>query len=177
MKFSADDLFNKWLDEIKDDNELRYLHSNREEVLDILVNLFHHHEVPFDEAKTFVNKVTTVLTTQEGRKGKGKYKGWVESVQEMFHMLLSRYYIEEIPNKTDVIKNIPLKLSEGVAIPFDNFLNGYLLEKFKEHYSPKFCELGHIPGNSLNIKFLEDVFESEWAKTGKKAPLWAKEYL
>jgi hypothetical protein len=173
---TSEDLYLKWADEIRDDRELRYLHANREEVIDSLVCLFFNHKVSFEEAKTFENKVVRFLTTEEGRKGKGKYKGWSESVKEMFCMILSRYYVEK--KASDPINKKPLsKLTEGVVIPFDLFLKGYILEKFKEHYSDEFCELAHIPGNALNIKFLEDVFESEWAKTGKKAPSWAKEYL
>lgn len=91
---TVNDIFNTWKLDLRENHNVRYLYKNRKEHIENLVTYLINTGVSLDDAKDLRNKVLLELTTAEGRKGKGRYKGWKENVLDDFDMIVSGMYVE-----------------------------------------------------------------------------------
>jgi len=172
-KYSAEQIFESWFFCLRDNPETRYANKHRLEWVTELAQAFKINEISYDEALGYLSQVVIKLTTEEGRKGKGKHKGWKECVAEDFKAALAHEYVEtkiSTPQKTEVLP------FDG-QIPEDKWIMAWLDYKFDGRYCNEIKVLAHVPGNSLHIQFLVEVFESDWIKTSQNIPLWFKSCL
>jgi hypothetical protein len=150
MSYSFQDIFNKWAKPIASDPDIRYKHTPREEILDDLVVALKAHEIDYDEAKSRKDTVIKFLTTEEGRKGKGKHKGWVNTIEEQYLGALAFYYIED----KEIPKAEPVEEIEIYPI-ITNWSKGF----FGEYWTEEINIECHRKGSHFNMLFQKEMFD------------------
>ena len=94
-KYSSDKVFDKWIGWLTTEaQEMRYTYKGQGDVIDSLVNMLKANGTSMEDASMLERQVMMALTTPEGRKGAGKYKGWKENVQETFKGIVANYYVQ-----------------------------------------------------------------------------------
>ena len=148
-KFDSEALFNAWV--VYHDEELksRFLGEERKEVILDLVESFKGHDVPYEEAKGFLRRVVMFMTTKDGRKGRGKYKGWSEAVENCYKKTLAEVYV--LPNLTKYVTPVE-------EIDRDEAIVEWATKKFGNNQ--KVIDKSHEIGSSLNAQFLAEYFGS-----------------
>jgi len=154
MSFSAREVFDKWLGTVQEDASLRYLGVNRKPVLDELAQMLFVANVDYSEAKMLSREVVNKLTTEEGRKGKGKYKGWAQTVEEDFRIALASYFVE-----VDIKTSRPETTD---SLPNDELITAWGLNKFGELWDDRLSNMAHQVGSPLNLEFMSEVFSKEF---------------
>jgi len=152
-------IFDKWRYNVsKEGQESRYSHNNRSDFLEELVGDFKNYGIPYEKASEYLNQVVLTLTTREGRKGKGRYKGWKEMVENDFKGVIANFYLENIPKPTNLEKIPSNKTHDKNTIPRDRWVENWCFSKFGESVSQKMINEAHRIGSSLNLQFLKDTF-------------------
>lgn len=144
-KPTAEDIFNKWLGYLAKENNVRYLYKNRKEHIEILADFLLKSGIDFDDAKSLKYDVLNSLTTEEGRKGKGHYKGWKENVLSDFDAILADFYID-----------IPEQVNSEFCLKDDKEIEEWAVGKFGNN-SWAVCEAQTI-GTALNWQFIKENF-------------------
>jgi hypothetical protein len=176
MSFTAEEIFDKWVGIIQDDAALRYLGVNRKPVLDELAKMLFSSNVDYSEAKMLSRQVVNKLTTEEGRKGKDKYKGWTQAVTDDFRVALATYYVEcDTTNASKNVINVEAKVPISNKIPEDALITAWCRNRFGERWNDRVNQMAHQIGHALNLQFMTDVFESEWGNNLELAPEWYKQ--
>lgn len=154
-KYSSDDIFNKWQGELVRENPTeKYKYSERKDYIQDLADLFKAGGVEFDEAKMYRTQVLNALTTREGRKGVGRYKGWKENVLSDFDQIMADTYVE-----IDLEKNVDsdgnLKVS-AVTIEIDELISEWVMKKYGGN--KYIMQKAHDPSSLVFIEFIKDTF-------------------
>lgn len=170
--YTADQIFDAWFFYIRENHDIRYIHRERPELVADLAYKFKKHNIDYDEAIMFTKKVVNKLTTEEGRKGNGKYKGWKECVEEDFKSALASEYVETEAKPEKESKTVYKPKNQKNIIKDDDLINAWLQHKFGDKYPNEIKELAHTVGSALNVEFLKYVFESDGIKKGNKTPEW-----
>jgi hypothetical protein len=157
-EFSVDGIFKAWKSKIKDEDiSAKYLASERKDYIEDLADMFKNAEVPYDEATFYREKAMISLTTVEGRKGKGKHKGWKEAVYDDFDCIMARYYIPPDLLYPKDVKLASLEDKEPWMTyqDIDGSVKKWLTEKygFSEAKYKFACTIGHV----LNMEYAQDV--------------------
>ena len=182
-KYSSEDVFNSWIGYLNSEaNDTRYVHRERPELLDMLVGQLFGNKIPHDEAKGFRSRVVLALTTVEGRKGTGKYRGWKETVAEQYDGAVANFYVElaEIGEVEDNrMRSTSAKQNEPKYEKYryheeNSLIVAWVKNKFKETVTKSLIKEAHLVFGALNIQFQEEVYEAEWATDESKWPNWAK---
>jgi len=174
QKIEAEDIFLMWLSTFRGDTE-QFLAKARQEILHALVEMFYNNKIPLEEAKLFTSRVVLNMTTKEARKGLGKYKGWKETVEEDYKIMLVEYYLSDNVNTTS--NNPSSVVNESAMIPEDSLIINWGKNKFENQYSGDIKHLSHQIGHIINTQFFVDVFESDWVLDGSEnTPEWVKNY-
>ena len=90
---TREDIFTKWLSEVRENNLARYGRDDRKRHLSDLVNAMKLNGIPQDELYFLKKKVVLTLVTEEGLKGRGKHKGWKENTEADFEDEIQRVYV------------------------------------------------------------------------------------
>ena len=138
-----EDLFNVWLDYLKQDEDLRYSKDARREHFEQLAQIFIRHHIKLSDLKDCRAKAMEALTTLEGRKGKDKkYKTWKANCLSDFDTIVADTYYQNNMYEdidSDIIKWVDKKFNGNEDI---------LLS-------------AHQAGNIYNLLFLQENFDME----------------
>ena len=167
--FGADELFNKWLGSLVDSPDMRYLGAERQGFVEHLILTFHASGIDQDEASTYKRRVVDALTTPEGRKGKGRHKGWKETVEESFVATLANIYIADLTDKQikdakgNMIVNkrsgkdpVSVENTSAFTISEDNRIVEWVRNKYGGNLD--ITNEAHRIGSLMNIEFLQDNY-------------------
>ncbi len=164
---SIDDIFNKWVGVLRQDQDDRYTHKARPTFLGWLFADLIKYKIPYEDAKLLKRQVFNALITDEGKKGKGRHKGWPEAVNSDFDAILADMYIEgatdeereEMLDKRQLSKapEIAHVSSHETCIPYDLRIREWCLKTFPGCTEGIVTE-AHRVGSILNMQFLEHVF-------------------
>lgn len=167
----------------KDVGKARYTSDERLEQLDMLCGDFFKYGIPLDDAMDYKRKFVEFVVTREGMKGNGKHKGWKEKSAEQYEGILTGYYDGTFKVVNDV-GSVTIVNETAKATKQDYGHGDYMVRmtdivlwskhKFGKSWSESICLEAHKVASSLNDKFVEEVLESKWAKSGKDVPNWAK---
>lgn len=165
----SSDIFNKWTHLLRTEyHDSRYLHSERPELIEILVGLFKKYNFGKDEVEGYERDVILQLTHEEGRKGKGQYKGWVDSVKQDFKGVVANSYlnldhstIDTFKKQKDEAKKNEINEDDYRYFPPNELITQWAKDKFKSFYSEAIKKECHRIGSSLNIMFQEKTFEKD----------------
>lgn len=157
-------LFNEWKMKALETGGNRFSFSTSSELIEGLIESFKSNSIDLDDAKRYKKKVIEVLTTEEGRKGKGKYKNWVESIETRYLGTLAEFYA----NKTQ-----SGQLSTGNCKLIEAWVN----EKYKSLNNSSLLKEASIPTSIIHRDFLREVFDSTWFKEQKEYPIWVQKLL
>lgn len=146
----AEIVFNAWAKRLKDKGISRFLKSERQELIEDLVDLFYKNKIDIETAQLYKNKVKELLVTLEGKKGKGKYKGWNENVVIDYDAVLSEYYLEQ-ENKTKE------KPSDINILPENELINEWGQKRFGELFNQEISLMCHTIGHIYNRDFQNEV--------------------
>ena len=162
-KKNATDVFNFWMSEVKDDALIRFSHSHRDEATELLMGLMFDAGIDIEEARSYRRKVIEFMTTDEGRKGKGKYKGWVKAVEESFDCSLAKIYVKITPRVKEVavVSQAPKFGTNLIKNGNDKYIKAWCKHHFGATYTDELCFMAHTIGSGLNIKFMQAMFEDK----------------
>ncbi len=153
-KYSSEDIFNKWAKYMSSEDIVdRYAHNRREAYLEDLCAMLKEHDIEFEDAKDLKNRVMIILTTEDGRKGKGKHRGWKESVFEQFDHVLADYYVQNA-DKGVVDTQTFTQVSQYIE---DDDIVEWVNNKYGSG-NKEIMSKAHTIGHQLNILFLEEYF-------------------
>jgi len=116
---NSDKIFNAWKYSLKEEGGGLYLYQNRRSHIEQLIEYFCNNGVDYETALTYKRDVLHSLTTKEGRKGKGKYKGWSENVVVDFEEALAFYYTDKEGNLDDIVLERDSEISRWVDEKFN----------------------------------------------------------
>ncbi|HLD91726.1 MAG TPA: hypothetical protein VI911_12065 [Patescibacteria group bacterium] len=166
-KYTSDQLFDLWLNYVRENDNIRYIHKERLEIVGELASSFKSGDISYEEALSYLKKVVLALTTEEGRKGKGKHAGWKECVEDDYRGALASEYVElDSPKKEEQVQESNILLIE------DPWIDNWLKAKFGKVPS-EITKLAHTPGSYLNVQFLIETFSSKWIFEAKE-PNWRR---
>lgn len=144
IELTANDIFNKWVNYLKEEFKGRYIYKERKDHIGHLIYMLKTAQIAFDDAKTVRNNVMVALTTVEGRRGLKRYKGWKENVFSDFDSILADTYIEI---DETAVKEAYDKDEDVVKWVNDKYgANDLLIAK------------AHEVGTLLNLEYLEENF-------------------
>ncbi|MDD5650836.1 MAG: hypothetical protein PHF86_10555 [Candidatus Nanoarchaeia archaeon] len=183
IKYSADDIFYKWDNWATDTyGHRKYVFAISVQLTNKLSEMFKGGGVEFAEAKMFIQKVVNSLTTEQGRKNRGKYAGWVDCIKKNYLGALSNVYIQDTslvdsatenkikdPETEKNLKDTNIYFDEDVLI------TNWCKNKFGNNWNYNLNKIAHTVGSYLNMQFLKDVFEDDFTKGKTEVPDWAKE--
>ena len=157
MSYSFQDIFNKWAKPIANDKIMRFTQEPREELLDDLAVALKAHNIDYDEAKSRKSTVIKFMTTEEGRKGIGKYKDWVPKVEEQYLNALAFYYIEDRK-----LPNLEVKeVTKQDLYEQHKTITAWSKHRFGEFWTEDIDKECHQKGSYLNMLFQKEVFDTE----------------
>jgi len=123
-QYTADQVFKSWKGELITMGRTdRYLKDERPRLLEDLAEVFFKWGISLDEALSFKREAMLALTTEEGRKGKGKHKGWKELALSDFEDIINKAYISKSTNSTASLKYV---------IPHDSLIEEWVVNKYKQ---------------------------------------------
>lgn len=162
---TADDILQSWLNGLTKD-DTRYERKYRRENLEKLMRQFNNYGIPFEEAKSYKRKIMLAITTEEGRKNKGKYKGWKDDVLSDFDMAVCGEYVELSKDEATPThsKSLGVKYGAPVAavgyfLDRDQAIVDWLIDKYQSDSLPKeLVDEAHRVMSPLNLQFLEETF-------------------
>jgi len=155
---TPDQLFDMWISYLREEGTDRYKNSERTRHIFELIEMFKYSGMTYEECKMYYNKVLDALCHDEGKKGKGKYKGWKETVETDFNACLASTYIEKLP-KNDVDEAISRTFNNlKKSMDFNEDIEQWVNEKFGTDFTESLIEDAHIFDSLLNIKYLEEMF-------------------
>jgi hypothetical protein len=154
-KYSSEDVFNKWAKYISSEDKAdRYAHNRREAYLEDLCAMLKEYDIEFEDAKSLKHRVMIILTTEEGRKGKGAHKGWKETVFDQFDQVLADYYVENTGAGV-VDAHTFTQTSQYIE---DEDIMEWVANRFGEKCPADLISKAHTVGHQLNILFLEETY-------------------
>lgn len=177
MSDSSDIIFAHWKEHVQEDyGTSRFTKVVTKEVLANLVETFKHKSFDMDTALSYQRRVVDFMVTEEGRRGgknkrTGKdYKNWVDGVKDAFKAAIGDCYTDD--------------LSSPVILQKDS-MTDYLMnsELVKSWVEAKFGSNQDIllevckDSTSLNIQMQEDLFNSDWSRTGENVPDYVKKSI
>lgn len=180
---SSEDIFNKWLGYLRTDGQdIRYLHRDRPDILSDLISQFVAGGISHDDAKDYKSQIVIALTTEEGRKGKGKYKGWKNHVEQDYITILATFYVETVElSEEDDLRGRDLNTSTIGSKPDltryhpDNaVITEWAKDKYGQDWTPELNKEAHLIGGIYNLQFQREVFESDWILNPDTYPTWYK---
>jgi hypothetical protein len=147
---SLSEIISCWKVFLRELGTQRYAKNNRPEYIGNLIEMLLYNNIDYDTAKTAKKQVIDILTTEEGKKAKGKHKDWGVNISDEYTAQLYEAYPHAISKTINKIES------------FD-----FMLDWMESYFSD--------PDFFINIKqhFQEQVLESDWFKTGEKVPNWA----
>ena len=127
----------------------------RQEHLETLAFMFTDSGIDYNAACGFKNDVVMILTTKEGRKGKGRYKMWKETVLRDFDAIFLEHYkiLEEKEQNTCITKP-----NNSILVETDEEINECLSQMFGFNCPADLQKRAHTVGDYLNIKCLEIIY-------------------
>lgn len=120
-KLDVLDVFNLWAGTLNDPKQYsvedKYDKSKRIEHIEFLAAWLQDYNIDYEDAKGLRNKVMVFLTTEEGRKGKGKYKNWKENALQDFDQTLARMYMDipKSPSSSTVADPFRIKQDDAIV--------------------------------------------------------------
>ena len=154
-KHSADIIFKSWLGYLlKEQPSDRYAEAMRVSHLEQLFLAFKNQGISMDDAEMFRNKAMIALTTEEGRKGKDKYKGWKEKALYDYDAICALAYSREELGFDGSPVNMGEKVNNDVNI------ESWAKEKYglSANHLKHIIEQAHIIGNMYQIQYINDRF-------------------
>jgi hypothetical protein len=166
-------IFNAWKSDIEEKyGQRRFTSQMRDEIIGILFENFLEFGIELDDAKRFAGDVEKFMVTQEGAKGKGRYKGWTDNVEKDFDTALVNYYRDNmVPGNRSIVTE---DYGNHPFMPRNPVMTAWAQDRFGIAWNEKINLLVHRQGHRFCQEFQLDVLDSNWAKTGKDAPDWAK---
>jgi hypothetical protein len=182
---SADIIFANWKEHAQEDyQKTRFTKVVAKELLDLLLEKFIASGIELDEVKVYKRRVVDFLVTEEGKRGgKNKrtgrdYKDWVQNVEDMYKSAIGDHY------PMGVVAGDGIKRT-GSVIEVDPFtevlMSNNLVRAWVEH---KFGRLDDAllletckDSTSLNLQMQNELFNSEWSRSGENMPEWIKKVL
>ena len=177
-EFLIEDLFNKWAGDLRTEfSDIRYLHKERPDLLENLFGLFKSSKISYEDAKDYKNRAVIELTTEEGRKGVGRHRGWKKASEKDYDVILASFYVD-VEVEEDL--KIPASKKEKPEQTFNlqdyytdnNFITAWARNRWKESWTPALNKECHLIGSSLNIVFQQEMFESDIFNDNNSLPEW-----
>ena len=177
MSDSSDIIFAHWKEHVQEDyGTSRFTKVVTKEVLANLIDTFKQKNFDMGTALSYQRRVIDFMVTEEGRRGgknkrTGKdYKNWVEGVKDAFKAAIGNYYTDD--------------LSTPVIMQKD-FVTEYLMnnELVRSWVESKFGSNQDIlletcrDSTALNLSMQEELFNSEWSRTGENIPDYVKKVV
>jgi len=154
-QISSRDIFNFWKNKVNEDGPTKYLKANRHFYIQMLVDYFKKSNIELSEVKSYKTDVVRFLTTQEGRKGKGKYLNWPESIRNDFDQEIAAFCVNIEKQKPIKSDNFEQKESKYI-IPNSKLIEQWAKEKY---YSNQWVvNQAHNITSSFHDEFVQDVF-------------------
>lgn len=147
------DVISIWKIGMRDHGTQKYIKSSRPELLEQLIDLLLEHGIDFDTAKTAKKQVIDILTTEEGKKAKGKHKDWIINISDEFIAQLDQAYPKSPVGISGKTLN-PQLVIDWISLKLEQPEMGVFLKK----------------------ELQKDILESSWINTGKDAPAWAEKF-
>lgn len=147
---SLSEVISCWKVSLRELGTQRYVKSNRPEYIGNLIEMFLFNNIDYETAKTAKKQVIDILTTEEGKKAKGKHKDWGINISDEYIAQLCEAYPQ---NPGSLNKNI--ESFEFMLSWLESYLNDSVLF------------------SNLKQCFFEKILQSDWIKTGENAPSWA----
>jgi len=163
--YGAEELFNKWVGSLIDNPEMRYLGVERQGFVQRLITMFYANNIEQEDAAMYKRKVVDALTTPEGRKGKGRYKGWKETVEESFTANLANVYVADLTEQQlqnaqgnmvkirDGKQAVSATITPVFTIPVDNRIVEWVRKSYGDNAN--IMSETHRVGSLMNIEFLQ----------------------
>lgn len=168
-KFTPDEVLNSWQNSVKKDYSNRFLYGVREEILEQLAEMLMANEIELDDARFLKMKVKKFLVTEEGLKGKNRYKGWTDNVDKDYDAMLVEYY-----SNNKVQPTIVKDYGHGAYMDENPIMTAWAKDSFGVVWTKELNLLVHQTGHRFNLDFQKEVLDSNWAKTGENVPEWAQ---
>lgn len=148
-KLDADEVFKRWLADVREDNHTRYTRSDRKRHLENLMGYLQMYNVPQDDAQFLKKKVVEALVTKEGMRGQGKYQNWRENTENDFDDLIQKTYVP-----APSVKIEPLKAAQS----YDPLIVNWCKKKYGDHVGEEFIKAAHQPLHVLWCMCLNETF-------------------
>lgn len=175
MIATSDIVFSNWKEHVKEDyGTSRFTKSVTKEVLINLVETFKRKNIDIETISSYQRRVVDFLVTEEGRRGgksrrTGKdYSNWVQEVKDMFNSVIGDLY----------------DVSQPVAQNQDSFAKDFMQNELvrswvenKFGYSQDILAEVARDCNSLNLQMQDELFNSEWSRTGENVPEYIKKAI
>ena len=152
--YTANDAYNLWAGELSDigtySTQDRYDKHRRSEHIRYLASWLVDYGISHEEAKTLKNKVMLFLTTEEGRKGKGKHKNWKENTLADFDQIMAGTYMEKPKPSVANITVDPLRIQ----------LDKQIVKWAQDKYDGNSLVISeaHRIASTFYFEYLEDTF-------------------
>lgn len=144
-------IFAKWSKETADEGVNRFLYKGRTERLEMLVEELKQANVSLEDALSLKRKVPNSLVTKEGKKGSGKHKGWVQSVEEEYEGIVASIYEDQLvvagEKKSTVTK----------MLPKSSLITSYCKYKYSDFYTEEIEKSVRTFGTLENTLFMEEI--------------------
>lgn len=157
--FTVEDIFINWRYRLKNEEGIAMFLGGeaRKSYLTDLIESLVATKISYEDAKTITKRVQDTLVTKEGKKGKGKYSGWAQTVGDQYLEILSSYYV-----KIDTSGVAPLEsIEQNPTYQFSSDLTGgmkkWLTEKYG--YSDFLYQETKRIGSTFWEEYLEDSFK------------------
>lgn len=148
-KLDSDEVFARWLADVRVDSSKRYTRAHRKEHLAALMGYLKMHDIPQDDAQFLKRKVVEALVTKEGMRGQGKYKNWKENTEEDFDDLIQHTYVPALSVKIE-----PVKSAQG----YDPVLVKWCKQRFGDSVGEELIKAAHQPLHMLWCMAINETF-------------------
>ena len=150
--FTSEQAFSKWKGYLLTVQDERYVRRERRVHLAMLAETMQLCGISYEDAVAFRYRAMMEITTDEGRKGKGKHKGWKENCLEDFDALMANQYVNLetlIGNGGDMTRISPFTPDSDIKAWVDKKFNG----------NSEILKQAHVIGNMYNLMFLDYLNE------------------
>lgn len=152
-KPDANEVFARWLADVRVDNLSRYSYGDRKKHVQNLMGFLLQNSINKDDAQMLKRRVVEVLVSEKGMKGKDKHRGWKENVEADFNDAIQLAYV---PGLRDVSIE-RLKTSSG----HDPDIVTWIKKRFGDHVGPEMIKAAHQPGHTLWMMFVNEHFNRD----------------
>lgn len=153
MSLTTSQIINHWKVEVaKNYGSSRFTSSARLDILNMLFESLINNNINLEDASFLKREVDKFLVTDEGRKGKGRHKGWGDNVEMEFDNLLVEYYQN----------NSPIPKREYGTYPIldkHELITQWAIDKFGEMWNDELNLQAHTHGHRFNLEFQKDTFD------------------